>query len=164
MKYRLQRLVHKTTTEMDALCYNVGDRIVLTDDIHGSNTISCLIDAMTTADGMTTFSVSEPLDWSFANPRVYIRYGTGLLLDCWKPLRGDYQVLVPYQLEFEGIQIDDPIIEPPRLIFCSSEKDVYHAIVAEVAPQDDGTCEVTARQYRDEFYVYDDATYPGDVS
>ena len=70
MKYRLQRLVHKTTTEMDALCYNVGDRIVLTEDIPGSNTISCLIDAMTTVDGMTTFSVSEPLDWSFANPRV----------------------------------------------------------------------------------------------
>lgn len=165
MKYRLQRLVHKTTTEMDALCYNVGDRIVLTDDIPGSNTISCLIDAMTTADGMTTFSVSEPLDWSFANPRVYIRYQDGTASGLLEASPGgDYQVLVPYQLEFEGIQIDDPIIEPPRLIFCSSEKDVYHAIVAEVAPQDDGTCEVTARQYRDEFYVYDDATYPGDVS
>ncbi len=165
MKYRLQRLVHKTTTEMDALCYNVGDRIVLTDDIPGSNTISCLIDAMTTVDGMTTFSVSEPLDWSFANPRVYIRYQDGTASGLLEASPGgDYQVLVPYQLEFEGIQIDDPIIEPPRLIFCSSEKDVYHAIVAEVAPQDDGTCEVTARQYRDEFYAYDDATYPGDVS
>lgn len=165
MKYRLQRLVHKTTTEMDALCYNVGDRIVLTDDIPGSNTISCLIDAMTTADGMTTFSVSEPLDWSFANPRVYIRYQDGTASGLLEASPGgDYQVLVPYQLEFEGIQIDDPIIEPPRLIFCSSEKDVYHAIVAEVAPQDDGTCEVTALQYRDEFYAYDDATYPGDVA
>jgi hypothetical protein len=26
-------MTHKTTTELDALCYNVGDRIVLTDDI-----------------------------------------------------------------------------------------------------------------------------------
>ncbi|ENT2841415.1 TPA: kinase [Klebsiella oxytoca] len=165
MKYRLQRLVHKTTTEMDALCYNVGDRIVLTDDIPGSNTISCLIESMTTVDGMTTFNVSEPLDWSFANPRVYIRYqdstASGLLE---ASPGGEYHVSVPYQPEFEGILVDDPIIEPPRLIFCSSEKDVYHAIVAEVAPQEDGTCEITARQYRDEFYAYDDATYPGNVA
>lgn len=165
MKYRLQRLVHKTTTEMDALCYNVGDRIVLTDDIPGSNTISCLIESMTTVDGMTTFNVSEPLDWSFANPRVYIRYQDGTASGLLEASPGDeYHASVPYQPEFEGIVVDDPIIEPPRLIFCSSEKDVYHAIVAEVAPQEDGTCEITARQYRDEFYAYDDATYPGNVA
>ncbi len=49
-KYQLQRMI-KTTTELDALCYNVGDRIVLTDDIPGSNTVSCLIESMTTAGG-----------------------------------------------------------------------------------------------------------------
>ncbi|HBV2442638.1 TPA: kinase [Klebsiella pneumoniae] len=165
MKYRMQRLVHKTTTEMDALCYSVGDRIVLTDDIPGNNTISCLIDAMSTTDGLTTFTVTETLDWSFENPRVYIRYqdGTASGLLSASP-GGDYQVEVPHQDQFDDILIGDPFIEPPRLIFCSSEKDVYHAIVAEVSPQDDGTCEVTARQYRDEFYAYDDATYPGDVA
>ncbi|MBL1691686.1 kinase, partial [Klebsiella pneumoniae] len=76
-KYQLQRMTHKTTTELDALCYNVGDRIVLTDDIPGSNTISCLIESMATAGGVTTFDVSEPLDWTFANPRVYLRYQDG---------------------------------------------------------------------------------------
>ena len=60
--------------------------------------------------------------------------------------------------------MDDPIIEPPRLVFCSSESDLYDAIVSEVVPQDDGTCEVTARQYRSEFYDYDNATYPGDAA
>ncbi|QRU52057.1 host specificity factor TipJ family phage tail protein [Klebsiella oxytoca] len=166
MKYQLQRLTHKTTTELDALCYNLGDRIVLTDDIPGSNTISCLIESMATAGGVTTFDVSEPLDWSFANPRIYLRYqdGTASRLFEASPAGDSYQVSVPYQPEFADILMDDPIIEPPRLVFCSSESDLYDAIVSEVVPQDDGTCEVTARQYRAEFYDYDNATYPGNVA
>lgn len=165
-KYQLQRMTHKTTTELDALCYNVGDRIVLTDDIPGSNTISCLIESMATAGGVTIFDVSEPLDWSFANPRIYLRYqdGTASRLFEASPTGDNYQVSVPYQSEFADILMDDPIIEPPRLIFCNSESDLYHAIVSEVVPQDDGTCEVTARQYRDDFYDYDNATYPGNVA
>lgn len=165
-KYQLQRMTHKTTTELDALCYNVGDRIVLTDDIPGSNTISCLIESMATAGGVTIFDVSEPLDWSFANPRIYLRYqnGTASRLFEASPTGDNYQVSVPYQSEFADILMDDPIIEPPRLIFCNSESDLYHAIVSEVVPQDDGTCEVTARQYRAEFYDYDNATYPGNVA
>ncbi|HGW2952179.1 TPA: host specificity factor TipJ family phage tail protein [Raoultella ornithinolytica] len=166
MKYQLQRMTHKTTTELDALCYNLGDRIVLTDDIPGSNTISCLIESMATAGGVTTFDVSEPLDWSFANPRIYLRYqdGTASRLFEASPTGDSYQVSVPYQSEFADILMDDPIIEPPRLVFCSSESDLYDAIVSEVVPQDDGTCEVTARQYRAEFYDYDNATYPGNVA
>lgn len=165
-KYQLQRMTHKTTTELDALCYNVGDRIVLTDDIPGSNTISCLIESMATAGGVIIFDVSEPLDWTFANPRIYLRYqdGTASRLFEASPTGDNYQVSVPYQPEFADILMDDPIIEPPRLIFCNSESDLYHAIVSEVIPQDDGTCEVTARQYRDDFYDYDNATYPGDVA
>ena len=166
MKYQLQRMAHKTTTELDALCYNVGDRIVLTDDIPGSNTVSCLIESMTNAGGVTTFEVSEPLDWTFTNPRIYLRYqdGTASRLFEASPTGDNYQVSVPYQAEFADILMDDPIIEPPRLIFCSSESDFYDAIVSEVVPQDDGTCEVTARQYRAEFYDYDNATYPGNVA
>ncbi|HAV2260125.1 TPA: kinase [Raoultella ornithinolytica] len=165
-KYQLQRMTHKTTTELDALCYNVGDRIVLTDDIPGSNTISCLIESMATAGGVTTFDVSEPLDWTFANPRIYLRYQDGKASRLFEasPTGDNYQVSVPYQSEFADILMDDPIIEPPRLVFCSSESDLYDAIVSEVVPQDDGTCEVTARQYRAEFYDYDNATYPGDVA
>ena len=36
MKYLQQRVTYQTTTELDALCYNTGDRIVLTDDIPGT--------------------------------------------------------------------------------------------------------------------------------
>lgn len=165
MKYLQQRLTHTTTTEMDALCYNVGDRIVLTDDIPGSKTVSTLVEDMVTAEGTTIFTVSEPLDWSLSNPRALIRYqdgsASGLLL---VTKVGDYELSVPEQPEFASIIMDGGAIEPPRLIFCDSSRVGYNGIIAEIAPQSDGTCQVTAKEYKDSFYQYDNTPYPGNVT
>ncbi|MBC4259392.1 kinase, partial [Klebsiella pneumoniae] len=165
MKYLQQRVTFQTTTELDALCYNTGDRIVLTDDIPGNNTISCLVEAMTTADGVTTFTVTEPLDWSFENPRALIRYQDGSASGLMVASRvGDYQLSVPHLSDFDDpLKIDQtsPAIEPVRLVFCGSTRHVYDAIVEEIAPQSDGTCQVTAKEYRASFYDYDNASYPG---
>lgn len=120
---------------------------------------------MATSGGQTVFTVSEPLDWSFENPRAILRYqdgsASGLLVATFV---GDYQLSVPWQAAFDEIQLNDPSIEPPRLVFCSSTRSVYDAIFEEIAPQADGTCQVTTRQYSDIFYQYDDAPYPGSVS
>lgn len=165
MKYLYQRLGHNTTTELDALVYQYGDRILLTDDIPGNKTVSSLVMDMATSGGQTVFTVSEPLDWSFENPRAILRYqdgsASGLLVATFV---GDYQLSVPWQAAFDEILLDDPSIEPPRLVFCSSTRSVYDAIFEEIAPQADGTCQVTTRQYSDIFYQYDDAPYPGSVS
>ncbi|KUQ16710.1 hypothetical protein AWI09_16000 [Klebsiella aerogenes] len=165
MKYLYQRLGHNTTTELDALVYQYGDRILLTDDIPGNKTVSSLVMDMATSGGQTVFTVSEPLDWSFENPRAILRYqdgsASGLLVATFV---GDYQLSVPWQAAFDEILLDDPSIEPPRLVFCSSTRSVYDAIFEEIAPQADGTCQVTTRQYSDIFYQYDDANYPGSVS
>ncbi|MCV5818536.1 host specificity factor TipJ family phage tail protein [Escherichia coli] len=165
MKYRQQRLTHTTTTEMDALCYNVGDRIIFTDDIPGSKTISTLIEDMRTDGGETTIAVSEPLDWTFSNPRALIRYQDGSasgLLQVTKV--SDYELSVSEQDEFIGIILNDQSIEPPRLIFCESSRVGYSALISEISPQSDGTCQVTAKEYRDSFYQYDNASYPGNVA
>lgn len=165
MKYRQQRLTHTTTTELDALCYNVGDRIVFTDDIPGSKTISTMIEGMSSSGGVTTISVSEKLNWDFSNPRALIRYqdgsASGLLI---ATRAGDYELTVPEQPEFSGIILNDPAIELPRLIFCESSRVGYSALISEIAPQSDGTCQVTAKEYRDSFYQYDNASYPGNVA
>ncbi|WP_427167097.1 host specificity factor TipJ family phage tail protein [Klebsiella pneumoniae] len=168
MKYLQQRVTFQTTTELDALCYNLGDRIVLTDDIPGNNTISCLVEAMTTAGGVTTFTVTEPLDWSFENPRALIRYQDGSASGLMVASRvGDFQLSVPHLSEFDDpmkVDLSSATIEPIRLVFCGSTRHVYDAIVEEIAPQSDGTCQVTAKEYLESFYAYDDATYPGDVA
>ncbi|HCA9818705.1 TPA: kinase, partial [Klebsiella pneumoniae] len=168
MKYLQQRVTFQTTTELDALCYNTGDRIVLTDDIPGNNTISCLVEAMTTAGGVTTFTVTEPLDWSFENPRALIRYQDGSASGLMVASRvGDFQLSVPHLSEFDDpmkVDLSSATIEPIRLVFCGSTRHVYDAIVEEIAPQSDGTCQVTAKEYLESFYQYDDATYPGDAA
>lgn len=166
MKYLHQRLTFQTTTELDALCYNVGDRIVLTDDIPDSaTTISCLVESMSTVDGISTLTVTEPLDWTYPNPRALIRYQDGSASALMVATKvGDYQLSVPYLSEFDNIDFSTPSIEPMRLIFCDSSRIGYDAIVSEIAPQSDGTCQVTAKEYRASFYDYDNAIYPGDIA
>ncbi len=124
-----------------------------------------MIEAMSTSNGVTTVTVSEPLDWTFNNPRALIRYQDGSasgLLTVTKV--GDYELSVPEQPEFSSIIMNDPAIEPPRLIFCESSRVGYSALISEIAPQSDGTCQVTAKEYRDSFYQYDNASYPGNVA
>ncbi len=165
MKYRHRRLSFTTTTEMDALCYNTGDRIILTDDIPGNLTLSCLITGMKTDNGFTTFTLSEAPDWTYPSPRVLIRYQDGTVSGLLEPVKvSRFRLSVPYQSAFDEILADASVTEPPRLIFCDSSRVGYDAVIEEIAPQSDGTCTVTAREYRDSFYDYDNATYPGDVS
>ena len=165
MKYLHQRLGHSTSTELEALVYQFGDRILLTDDIPGNNTVSTLVVDMSTGGGQTTFLVTEPLDWSFENPRALLRYQDGSASGLLVATRvGDYELTVPWQPAFDDILLDDPCIEPPRLIFCSSTRSYYDAIFDEIGSPSDGTCSITARQYSEIFYQYDDATYPGNVA
>ncbi|HED2543454.1 host specificity factor TipJ family phage tail protein [Raoultella planticola] len=165
MKYLHQRLGHTTSTELDALVYQFGDRILLTDDIPGNKTVSSLVVDMSTDGGQTTFSVTEPLDWSFENPRAIVRYQDGSASGLLVVTRvGDYELSVPWQASFDDIVLEDPYIEPPRLIFCNSTRSYYDAIFDEIGSPSDGTCAITARQYSEIFYQYDDAIYPGNVA
>lgn len=167
MKYQQQRLTFSVSTEMDALCYNYMDRLVLTDDIPGNNTISCLVVSASLSDSVLTLEVSEPLDWTFPNPRVLLRLQDGTATALITPTRiDDYALSIPLSstLNYDEWEMDNPSREPPRLIFCSSEQVGYDAIVTEISPSSDGTCQVTASEYSSEYYTYDDAIYPGDVA
>lgn len=165
--YRLQRLQHTTSTEMDALCYEFMDRIVLADDIPGSQTLSCLITDMTYDSSKITMTLSEAPDWSFENPRVIIRHQDGRASAMVVPTRiDDFTISVPYSaaLEPELWAMNDAYIEPPRLLFCSSVRVPYDALIGEISPGNDGISQVTAIQYHPGKYAYDDATYPGDAA
>ncbi|MBS9487573.1 kinase [Citrobacter braakii] len=165
--YILQRLQHTTSTEMDALCYQFMDRIVLADDIPGSQTLSCLITDMSHTGSAITLTLSEPPDWSFDSPRVIIRNQEAGASLMHVPTRvDDYTISIPYNadLDVELWEMDDPAIEPPRLLFCSSVRVPYDALIGEISPGSDGTIGVTAVQYHPGKYQYDDSAYPGDVA
>lgn len=168
MKYLHQRRTYECTTELLGWCYQFGDHIILSDDIPTGKTISCLIEGVTFDDEVITLTVTELLDWSYVNPRCWIQFqggrpSTRLLT----PTRvDDFTLTIPYNddLHPEDWTMDDPDVELPRLLFCDSEKGARHGIVQEIVPSDDCTCQVTAPEYKEIFYSYDDATYPGDVA
>ncbi|AEN65788.1 putative kinase [Enterobacter soli] len=165
--YQLQRLSHDVSTEMDALCYQFMDRVIFADDIPGSLTLSCLIEDMSYDSSKVTLTLSEAPDWTFPNPRVVIRDQEGKASVLLTPTRiDDYTITVPYSSELspESWIMDDPSVEPPHLLFCSSTRVGYDALMAEISPGSDGTNDVTAIQYNPGKYQYDDATYPGDVA
>lgn len=165
--YQLQRLSHDTSTEMDALCYEFMDRVIFTDDIPGNQTLSCLIEGMSFNSSTITLTLSEAPDWTFPNPRVVIRDQDGMASALLVPTRiDDFTLTVPYNsaLSPETWIMGDPSIEPPRLMFCSSMRVGYDALIGEISPGSDGTNDVTAIQYNPAKYQYDDASYPGDVA
>lgn len=165
MKYLRQRLTFTASTELDALCYNVGDRVVLTDDIPGNKTVSCLVEEMGIVGDSVIFTVTEPLDWSFDNPRALIRYQDGSASALMIATEvGPYQLSVPYISAFDDIDFSTASIEPIRLVFCESTSVGYDAIISEISPQSDGTCQLTAREYKEIFYSHDNRAYPGNVS
>ncbi|STS78734.1 kinase [Klebsiella pneumoniae] len=164
MKYLHQRRTYTATTSMLGWCHDFGDHIILSDDIPTGKTQSCLIDAMIYDFQEITLHVTEPLDWSYANPRCWIQFQDGRPSSrMLTPQRvDDFTLTVPYNddLHPDDWIMDDPDIDPPKLLFCDSEKGARHGIVQEVAPSGDSNCQITAPEYKEIFYQYDDATYP----
>lgn len=164
MKYKHQRLTHAVATEMDALCYNYGDRLVLTDDIPGSMTTSCLVTEMSYTSSLVTLTVSEPLDWNIPQPRCLIRFQDGSASMLLTPTRIDtFTLSVPNTdaVHPDDWIMDEPSIEPPRLIFCSSHRVGYDSTVTDITPAADGTCQLNGNEYSPIYYQYDNAIYPG---
>lgn len=168
MKYLHQRRTYTATTSMLGWCHDFGDHIILSDDIPTGKTQSCLIDAMIYDFQEITLHVTEPLDWSYANPRCWIQFQDGRPSSrMLTPQRvDDFTLTVPYNddLHPDDWIMDDPDIDLPKLLFCDSEKGARHGIVQEVAPSGDSNCQITAPEYKEIFYQYDDATYPGDAA
>ena len=168
MKYLHQRRTYTATTAMLGWCHDFGDHIILSDDIRTGKTCSCLIDAMMYDTQEITLHVTEPLDWSYANPRCWIQFQNGRPSSrMLTPQRvDDFTITVPYNddLHPEDWIMDDPDIDLPRLLFCDSEKGARHGIVQEVTPSGDSNCQITAPEYKEIFYAYDDTTYPGNVA
>ncbi len=60
--------------------------------------------------------------------------------------------------------MDDPDVELPRLLFCDSEKGRGTVSFRKLSRLMTVLARSTAPEYKEIFYAYDDATYPGDVA
>lgn len=166
MKHQGQRLTHNCTTELMALRYQHGDRIILFDDIPSSSTTSTVMEAASISGGSITIRVGERLDCSLPAPRCVIRFQDGTASGVLAPTRvDDYTLRIPANALQGGYGfgtwvMDDPLIDAPEVIFCDSTRVGYDALISEIAPGSDNSVEVSALQYDPAFYQYDDASAP----
>lgn len=166
MRYQLQRLTYTTTTNLEALCYKYGDRIVFADDIPDTyKTITSQIDEYSVSGGVAKIVIGEPIPWSdYANPRIIVKYQDGTASAPLVVTRiDDYSFTTPYIAGFADFDFSDPSIDPPVVLFCDSSQAGYDGVISEIAPNSDGTVDVTALNYDPNIYQYDSTAYPGDA-
>lgn len=150
-----QRLSFDAATEMDALCYEYLDHVVLADDLPGTTQSALIVGAEWGVDDVT-LELSEALDWSVDNPRVMLRRHDGTVTPLAVPTYvSPYALSVPLSaVDFD--LVTDLSIEPARLIFASSTQTGYAALISEISPGSDGACSITAVEYSDGYYADDD--------
>ncbi len=158
-KHQSQRWSYSGTTDLEALCYERFDRIALADDIPGTSQSALIVGASVVADRVV-LELTEPLDWNVANPRVLIRRHDGSATPLLVPVRvGEYHLSVAaMDLDFD--LVTDLSIEPARLLFAESTQMGYSAMMSEINPGSDGSCDFTALEYRDDYYADDDGFAP----
>jgi hypothetical protein len=151
-----QRLSFSCNTEMDALNFEYLDRVTMTDDLPGT-TISSLIVGAEWHGDRVVLTTSEPLDWSVSAPRCLIRRHDGTVTGVLVPSQvSEFELsLLAAAIDFD-LLIDDPVIEPARLLFGPSTRLGYDALIEEVTPSADGSCSVSALQYDPSYYADDD--------
>jgi hypothetical protein len=158
-KHLNQRWAYSGNTDLEALCYERLDHIVLADDIPGTSQSALIVDAQVVG-AVVVLEVTEPLDWNVENPRILIRRHDGSATPLIAPTQlSDYTMSIPATaLDFD--LITDLSIEPARLLFAASTKVGYSAMLSEIAPDSDGTCSFTAIEYRDDYYADDNGLAP----
>ena len=151
-----QRLSFSCDTEMDALNFEYLDRVTLTDDLPGTTISSLIIGAEWQGDHVV-LTTSEPLDWSVSAPRCLIRRHDGTVTGVLTPAQvSEFELSLPADAIDLDLLIDDPVIEPARLLFGPSTRLGYDALIDEVTPSADGSCSVSALQYDPSYYADDD--------
>lgn len=158
-KHLYQRWSYSGNTDLEALCYERLDHVVLADDIPGTSQSALIVDAEEASE-LVILTVTEPLDWDVANPRILIRRHDGSATPLIAPTRlSDYTMSIPAAaLDFD--LVTDLSIEPARLLFAASTQVGYSTMLSEIAPDSDGTCSFSAAEYRDDYYADDNGIAP----
>lgn len=158
-KHLYQRWSYSGGTDLEALCYERLDHIVLADDIPGTSQSALIIKAEIEG-ALVILTVTEPLDWNVESPRILIRRHDGSATPMIEPARlSDYTMSIPADaLDFD--LITDLSIEPARLLFAASTRVGYSSMLSEITPDSDGTCSFSAVEYRDDYYADDNGFAP----
>jgi len=159
MKYR--RWEYSFDTELDGLNANYMSYVPILDDLpsYGQSSIMLAIDD--DGEGNALVSVSEPMDWSDSEASYVVAYRNpdGTVAGPWSATRGadDYQIIASIPFPWPDLSARQ---EPPHVYFGTTERWAFKALITSVRPRGQLGASVTAVNYDDRVYDYDDQTPP----
>lgn len=155
-KYR--RYVYAFETELDALNSRYLSYTALSEDVPGYGN-SSILEAFAPIAGGHVLVSSEPFDWSAGGPHVVgIRRPDGTLSGPYQATRID-----DYRLTITGLDFTPDVswdIEPPHLVFGPTNRWTHPALITDISPSGRSGCSVSATNYDERVYLYDDAPLP----
>lgn len=150
-------------TELDALNSSYGDYTALGDAVIGYGQSAFMTSFVASGDGRYFVGTSETFDWSAGGTfKMSMRRKDGTIAGPYNVTRISDKVVSVMKTDFDS----DPrtftpdlsgVQEPPFLRFGPSASWMYPALIMEVSPSGTKGCKVTAVNYDERVYAYDNA-------
>jgi hypothetical protein len=157
-KYR--RWKYNFSTELDALNSRYLSYCALGDDVPGYGQSAWIKGVMGAGGGVARLQVSEPLQWQDGADHVLAwRRPDGTLAGPYPATKGedDFEVLVTMPQPWPD---PDTRQEPPHILFGTTERWTYPALIRRINPQGMETVQVEAENYHPLVYADDDGSPP----
>lgn len=155
-----QRWEYEWSTECDGLNSKYKSFCALADDVPGYGRSAILL-AVEVDGANTHLQSSEPFDWEDGESYVIAwRRPDGTLAGPYPSQRGDSDDHVITQLGGDPEPVIYNNMEPPHLLWGTTERWSYRAIIEDVEPQGFESVTLRALNYDARVYAYDDAVAP----
>jgi hypothetical protein len=160
MKYR--RWEYSFDTELDGLNASYMSYVPILDDLpqYGQSSILLAIESAGSSGALLT--VSEPMDWSDSGASYVVAYRNpdGTVAGPWPATRGDDDFHIIADIPQPWPQLFGYGMEPPHVYFGTTERWAFASLITSVRPRGMLGASVTATNYDDRVYDYDDQTPP----
>lgn len=155
---RYRRWTYSFNTELDALNSDYLGYVPLVDDIPGYGQASVLR-SLDTSGPVPKLTVSQPMDWQDGESHVVAyRDVYGDMVGPFSAARGDddFEIIA----NVSPLPELSPSQEPPHVIFGTTDRWSFPALITEISPQGELEVSVTATNYDERVYADDDNSPP----
>ena len=154
-RQKYARWQYRFATPTDALNSKYLSYCVVAGEVPGFAQSAIIEQVSQESDGVHIES-SEPLDWNNGVENVVSwRRADGSYSGAWPAERGDDDYHVIAQIPAGDVPVIQRNMEPPHLLFGEG----FHVLVRNIEP-DGESVDVTAENYDERVYAYDNANYP----
>jgi len=159
MRYR--RWEYSFSTEMDGLNSSYMSYVPILDDLPRYGQSSIMKSIQDVGGGDAKITVTEPMDWSDVGASYVVAYRRpdGTVVGPFAATMGadEYQIIAAIPLPWPDLAARQ---EPPHVYFGTTENWCFPALITSIRPSGLLSASVTATNYDERVYQYDNATPP----